>query len=172
MRLKKNAKIFVQQTPLKGRGLFAAEEIPANTFVREYVGEIIGQDTLSQRRQTHVSNKHMFVAYLNKNRIFDTSTQKYVSVDTYLDSTHKASISRFINHSCDPNCRFETWNVDNHMKIGIFTTRCLSASEELTFDYMWDYSADRIPTKCLCGSEKCRGYLEILSQVCDLYSVL
>ena len=98
-----------------------------------------------------VSNKHLFVAYLKRG--------------SYIDSTSKASISRFINHSCSPNCRFEIWSVAGRTAIGIFTTQTVPEGAELTFDYQWDYSPDRMPTKCFCGSVDCRGYLEVLTKV-------
>jgi SET domain-containing protein len=61
-------------------GLFAREDMVPGTFIREYVGEIIDNQTRLERRRDIVAGKHMFVAYLNKH--------------TYLDSTYKASIAR------------------------------------------------------------------------------
>jgi len=154
MRNKLFAAIDVRETPGKGKGLFASEDLEAGAYVREYVGEIIDEDELTRRRQARKGDKHMFVAYLKDG--------------SYLDATDKGSITRFINHSCEPNCRFETWNVSGHYRIGIFATKSISAHTELTFDYKWDYSVDRAPTKCLCGAPSCRGFLEVLSQVCSI----
>lgn len=97
--------------------------------------------------------------------------------------------SRFINHSCDPNCRIMTVSY-NHADINIydlafFTNQAITAGTELTFDYgvdltdnlddedeepriITDEEADereRIkgyrPAKCLCGAEDCRRYFFI-----------
>ncbi len=37
-----------------------------------------------------------------------------------IDPTEKGNIARFINHSCDPNCWTEKWNVLGEVEIGIF----------------------------------------------------
>ena len=52
-----------------------------------------------------------------------------------IDATNRGAISRFINHSCSPNCETQKWFVDGVRRIGIFTTRPVAKGEELTFDY-------------------------------------
>ena len=37
-----------------------------------------------------------------------------------IDPTEKGNMARFINHSCDPNCRTEKWNVLSEINVGIF----------------------------------------------------
>jgi histone-lysine N-methyltransferase SETD2 len=34
----------------------------------------------------------------------------------YVDGKHKGSNSRFINHSCDPNCELQRWVVKGEWK--------------------------------------------------------
>ncbi|VDO98556.1 unnamed protein product [Soboliphyme baturini] len=64
--------------------------------------------------------------------------------------------SRFMNHSCDPNCRSEVWQVGNDIRIG----------EELTFHYNLDSTiTDLKETKCHCGSKNCRGVIVCLSSL-------
>lgn len=73
--------------------------------------------------------------------------------------------ARFLNHSCDPNCRFLP-NGD------VLTTRAVGASAELTIPYdyadrvdveahpdhyFWD---DRWTFQCRCGSDRCRGVID------------
>jgi histone-lysine N-methyltransferase SETD2 len=41
----------------------------------------------------------------------------------YVDGKKKGNYSRFINHSCDPNCQLERWVVRGRMRIGIFAIR-------------------------------------------------
>jgi hypothetical protein len=66
---------------------------------------------------------------------------------TFLDASRKASISRFINHSCEPNCTVEIWTVRRRLRAGIFAIKDIAADTELTFDYKWELSVDRPPTK-------------------------
>eukprot|EP01042_Synura_sphagnicola_P003199 gene3199-3952_t len=54
------------------------------------------------------------------------------------------------------------WTVDNRIKLAIFATKDLDAGTELTFDYRWGLS-ERDPTRCYCGAENCRGYIEIMT---------
>lgn len=68
--------------------------------------------------------------------------------DTYLDASRKGSISRFINHSCEPNCTVEVWTVGRRLRVGIFSLKDIPAGTELTFDYRWERST-RPPTKYL-----------------------
>ncbi len=48
-------------------------------------------------------------------------------------------------------------------RVGIFTAIAVSKGAELTFDYQWSPS-DRPVTRCYCGTESCRGYLEVLTE--------
>ena len=34
-----------------------------------------------------------------------------LSKDEYIDAFYKGNYSRFMNHSCDPNCKSEKWTV-------------------------------------------------------------
>ena len=76
----------------------------------------------------------------------------------------KGTIGRFINHSCEPNCTIEIWNVRGKLKPGIFTLKDISKGEELSFDYKWKPSNNRPLSKCYCGTKSCRGYLEVVTE--------
>ena len=76
----------------------------------------------------------------------------------YLDAGQRGGLARFINHSCDPNCETQTWDVAGEQRIGIFSKRRIEIDEEITYDYQWQRRGFR-PTVCRCGSETCKGYL-------------
>jgi len=86
----------------------AAEFIPKGSFIIQYIGEI----------------------YYIKSPFGEIKMQKYSkNICTYLmsltskeviDPTEKGNMARFINHSCDPNCRTEKWNVLGEICVGIF----------------------------------------------------
>jgi SET domain-containing protein len=42
---------------------------------------------------------------------------------------------RFINHSCEPNCGFEKWNVRGQERCGVFSIRHIRGGDELTVEY-------------------------------------
>jgi SET domain-containing protein len=67
--------------------------------------------------------------------------------DCFVDSRKKASISRFINHSCEPNCTIEIWTVKRRLKAAIFSLKDIPRGTELTFDYQWAPCEGRPPTR-------------------------
>ena len=77
------------------------------------------------------------------------------------DPSKKGNLARFINHSCDPNCETQKWNVNGEICIGIFSKRDIQEDDEITFDYRFDTHKTAL-TKCLCGSWNCRKYLGVI----------
>lgn len=126
----------------------AKVDIPAKTFLGEYLGEIISSREYTRRQERSLAEKHQFVLQLKPG--------------TYLDASVKGSVFRFINHSCEPNCTVEMWTVNKRIRVGIFSMKEISRGTELSFDYAWKLSKRPI-TKCYCGTESCRGYIEILT---------
>jgi hypothetical protein len=60
--------------------------------------------------------------------------------------------TRFINHSCEPNCE----SSEVRGRVWIKALRNISAGEELTYDYcLYDGGEDE--ALCNCGARKCRG---------------
>lgn len=94
-----------------------------------------------------------------------------------IDGEHKGGVTRFINHSCDPNCRQYAVSYNKHdwfvYELAFFAVRDIPAGEELTFDYLgrdddieeedWKDSQEDEPVKdrvpCKCGSVRCRRWL-------------
>jgi hypothetical protein len=56
-----------------------------------------------------------------------------------IDATRKGAISRFINHSCGPNCETQKWTIDGVQRIGIFTVEPVAKGTELCFDYKFKW---------------------------------
>lgn len=84
----------------------------------------------------------------------------FFSIDNgdVIDAGTGGNDSRWINHSCAPNC--ETEEEDN--RIFVYALRSLKRGEELFYDYRIE-PAERRTKKlekefaCLCGADKCRG---------------
>ncbi|CAD8059228.1 unnamed protein product [Paramecium sonneborni] len=130
----------------KGMGLFAGERIQKGQFIMQYVGEIFQINSAFGRRRVQEYSKST-CTYLMK-----------LNNQEVIDPTSKGNLARFINHSCEPNCITEKWNVLGEVCIGIFAIRDINEDEELTFDYQFDVFHTPL-TKCLCGANKCKGYL-------------
>lgn len=63
-----------------------------------------------------------------------------------------------MNHSCNPNCVTQKWVIGKKMRIGIFTSRDITAGEELTFDYKFERYGT-IAQECYCGEPNCKGFI-------------
>jgi uncharacterized protein len=69
---------------------------------------------------------------------------------------------RYVNHSCDPNCEFDCFDLTGadasptQRHVFLIALREIRPGEELTIDYNWP-AAVAIP--CRCGSPTCRGWI-------------
>ena len=141
-----NASIEVFKTAWKGFGIRALAPLPRDTFLMEYVGEVLDTKQFRKRARQYAREEvqHFYFMALSK--------------EFYVDATARGNISRFINHSCNPNSETQKWTVNGELRVGFFTTREVQAGEELTFDYKYERYGN-IAQKCYCGSTNCRGWL-------------
>ena len=143
---KEFANVSVIHTGKKGYGLRTDTTLYPDDFIFEYLGEVIPEGSF-WRRMHHYSDegiKHFYFMMLTKGE--------------YIDATRKGNLGRFCNHSCNPNCYVDKWNVGDQLRMGIFAKRAIKAGEELTFNYNVDrYGAEAQP--CFCGELNCVGYI-------------
>lgn len=77
--------------------------------------------------------------------------------------SRKGNITRFINHSCDPNCMIVNWLVNDVEKVFFVSMYDIKPHSWITYDYNFRYHKERnfddIPMiKCHCNSNKCKKY--------------
>ena len=94
-------------------------------FLLEYVGEVLDYEQFYKRAQAYSDENNLHHYFMS------------LKGDTVIDATLKGNISRFINHSCDPNAETQKWTVNGELRIGFFSKRDIIAGEELTFDYQF-----------------------------------
>lgn len=75
-----------------------------------------------------------------------------------IDATKKGNISRFINHSCDPNAETQKWTVNGELRVGFFSRKDIKAGDEITFDYQYQRYGKEAQ-KCYCEAINCRGWI-------------
>lgn len=76
-----------------------------------------------------------------------------------LDGT-RGSIARFINHSCEPNCKMVKWTVGGTPRMALFAgDKGIMTGEELTYDYNFNPYSVKNVQQCRCGAPSCRGVL-------------
>lgn len=128
---------IIKDSPIAGRGLFAAQPVPTGETAVEYTGEIISK-TESARRQSVTGN--VFIFELDEQ--FD------------LDGDTPENPARFANHSCEPNCEAEAVG----QTVQLRALREIATGEELTFDYGFRLAV--FPGHpCRCGAPSCAGFI-------------
>ncbi|MBS4028986.1 MAG: SET domain-containing protein-lysine N-methyltransferase [Ignavibacteriales bacterium] len=133
-----NFKIISKRSSIDRSGVFSESFIPRGTELFHYEGELISSEE-ALKRESDNTREGIYTFWLND--------------EWAIDGWEKGNISKYLNHSCAPNC---SYNISEH-HISIFTERDIFPNEELTIDY--DYDADAELTRCLCGSDDCRGFI-------------
>jgi len=144
---KTSRKIQIRQSGVHGKGVFATQMIGAGERVIEYVGEIISAQEAEDRHPHNPEDpNHTFYFQVEEDRV--------------IDGLHGGNASKWINHSCAPNCEPEV--VEG--RVFINALRAIESGEELNYDY--GLIIDEPITKklkaqypCWCGSPQCRGTL-------------
>lgn len=142
----------VRGSEIHGRGVFARKKIRKGTVLIEYKGRRRSWDEAMERPDSDPDDPaHTMLFELNDGRVIDARTG--------------GNAARWINHSCDPNCRtFE----DEDGRVFIEAKRKIGPGEELCYDYRLVIEGrlnkrERAMYACRCGSRKCRGsLLEVL----------
>lgn len=141
----RNRWLVLRRSKIHGRGVYARTDIPKDTRLIEYAGEHISNAEADRRYDDEcMSRHHTFLFILNSR--------------TCIDAAVGGNISRYINHSCDPNC--VAWI--EGQRIWIDALRDIRQGEELSYDYEYDflpgYTVEDLDFyACRCGSRKCRG---------------
>ena len=138
-------KVEVRKSGVHGKGVYAVAAIRKGERIIEYTGEHMAWDEAMELPPRDPKDPyHTFFFSLDNGDV--------------IDAARGGNDSRWINHSCDPNC--ETTEEEN--RIFIYARRGIRTGEELFYDYKI-VPAERRTKKlekefaCLCGSEKCRG---------------
>ena len=133
----------------KGWGLVLIKKAFQGDLIQEYVGEVVDEVT-KERRLNEWYNEHP-----NDPNFYLMALQ----TGWFIDARDVANLSRFINHSCEPNCVLQQINVNGRMRCGVFAIQDIAAGEFLSYDYHFDTRhGDRFI--CCCGSDKCRGTMK------------
>ncbi|MDZ4722921.1 MAG: SET domain-containing protein-lysine N-methyltransferase [candidate division Zixibacteria bacterium] len=135
----------IRRSPIQGTGAFAKQRIRKGTQIIEYTGKRITpeeQDSLYD--DDKMERHHTFLFYVDEN--------------TTIDGSRGNNQSRYINHSCDPNCV----SLTDDGRVFIEALRNIQPGVELTYDYAYIRTGrykkewDTLYA-CSCGSANCRG---------------
>ena len=113
-------------------GLRCKVDLKTGQFIDTYRGEIITHEEAERRgAKRHRDNQDNYFFDLDR---WEDESEGYVC-----DGMYMGGPTRFMNHSCDSNCRQMTVSY-NHADVNIydlafFATEPIPAGTELTFDY-------------------------------------
>lgn len=136
--------VSVRNSPVHGRGVFAARKIAADALIIEYEGERITEKEAERRHGTDPDNPyHTFFFSLESGKL--------------IDGGDNGNDARWINHACEPNCEAR----EEKGRVYIHALRDIKKGEELNYDY--GLVLDERYTKqvkknyeCRCGAATCR----------------
>lgn len=150
-------------------GVRSTVDIKKGQFVDRYIGEIITAAESARRRKLSSHKKDVYLFDLDKFHDPASLDPRLREPPHVVDGEFMSGPTRFINHSCDPNLRIYS-RVGDHVDkplhdLALFAVRDVPRGTELTFDYTAGVVEDEAGgdragmTRCLCGSENCRGWL-------------
>ena len=138
-------RIQVRRSGVHGKGVFALQDLAEGEALIEYIGEIINWAE-AERRHPHdpLQPNHTFYFHIDAERV--------------IDARYGGNASRWINHSCAPNCEADA--VDG--RVFIRALRPILRGEELNYDYGLVIDIPLTPElkadhACWCGAPTCRG---------------
>jgi SET domain-containing protein len=141
----RTASHIVRNSPIHGRGVFAARDIAAGTRITEYKGERITAEQAAERHAlaNHDNPHHTFFFSLEDGRM--------------IDGDSSGNNARWINHACDPNCEAR----EKNGRVFIYALRDIRCGEELNYDYGLvveerHTTAIKQAYACRCGAALCR----------------
>ena len=140
-------RIQTRRSGVHGKGVFALQDLAEGETLIEYLGEVISWKEALRRHPHDPSDpNHTFYFHIDDGHV--------------IDAKHGGNSSRWINHSCKPNCEAD----ETAGRVLIKALRAIKAGEELFYDY--GLIIDAKYTKkllaeypCWCGAKSCRGTL-------------
>jgi histone-lysine N-methyltransferase SETD1 len=142
-------RLAAKRSHIHGWGLFTKVDLPKDSMIVEYMGEIVRQGVADRReKQYEVSGEgSCYMFRLDKQRI--------------VDATMIGCMARFMNHCCRPNAYAKVITVDTAFgvdkKIMVFSLCDIKAGEEITYDYKFPVEDGSL--RCTCGAPNCIGRL-------------
>ena len=132
---------------MHGKGVFAVQNLAEGETLIEYTGEVVSW-TEAQARHPHdpTDPNHTFYFHIDEDHVIDGKVD--------------GNSSRWINHSCAPNCEAD----EEAGRVFIKALRNIKAGEELNYDYGLMIDERYTPKlkaeyPCWCGAKACRGTL-------------
>jgi uncharacterized protein len=141
----------VRKSRIQGSGAFAKIPLKRGQKLGEYTGALVSDEEAGERYDDAQMERHHTFLFS-------------VGPDLSIDGGDGGNDTRFINHSCAPNCEFRQVG----KRVFIHALRKIAVGEELFCDYAYELEGTISRKtfahyKCLCGAATCRGTILNLS---------
>ena len=140
-------RIQTRTSGVHGKGVFAVQDLAEGETLIEYIGEIINwKEALRRHPHDPKDANHTFYFHIDEDHV--------------IDAKYGGNSSRWINHSCKPNCEAD----EQEGRVFIKALRNIPAGQELFYDYGLIIDAPYTRKllaeyPCWCGTKNCRGTL-------------
>ena len=140
-------RIQTRRSGVHGKGVYATVDLAEGETLIEYVGEVIDwEEALRRHPHDPKDPNHTFYFHIDEEHVIDANVG--------------GNSSRWINHSCKPNCEAEV----DEGRVFIRARKNIEAGTELFYDYGLVIDEPHTPEllkqyPCWCGAKKCRGTL-------------
>ncbi|WP_332777931.1 SET domain-containing protein [Polaromonas sp.] len=140
-------RIQTRRSGVHGKGVFAVQDLAEGETLIEYVGEVISwKEALRRHPHDPKDPNHTFYFHVDEKHV--------------IDAKYGGNSSRWINHSCKPNCEAD----EQDGRVFIKALRNIPAGQELFYDYGLIIDAPytkklKAEYPCWCGAKQCRGTL-------------
>ncbi|KAF8874416.1 hypothetical protein BD779DRAFT_255631 [Infundibulicybe gibba] len=135
--------VVIKKTLKKGWGVFAhpqGKKILKGSYIGHYAGEIL-TDAMGEERGVLYNKSgrtYLFDIDFYHLRIDNENWENKYVVDAY----HAGNFTRFLNHSCDPNCKLHPCYINesdiDKPWLTVFAERDIEPGEEICFSYSGD----------------------------------
>ncbi|KAF7335866.1 SET domain-containing protein [Mycena sanguinolenta] len=157
--------IYLKKTSRKGWGVFTRTLIRKDTFVGTFAGELLSPRVGQTRERSYTERGLLPTLALDPYYLRQQYRDFYV-----IDSHRTGNFTRFINHSCLPNCRITPCYIEEQdirkPLMAFFATEDVPANTELTLSYsgfeLRPHAKHTQQSKpqwpCYCDAPNCRGF--------------
>ncbi|KAF9220528.1 SET domain-containing protein [Gyrodon lividus] len=165
--------VHIVKTMHKGWGVSAgAKKIPRGSYVGIYAGELLTEQEGEERGRYYDIYGRTYLFSVDFHHL-KTGMQDPDDWDNIyvVDAYHAGNFTRFLNHSCDPNCSIYACYINEadveKPLLVVFTTRDVDPWEELCFSYYGDIEVREkesakdhaVYALCRCEADNCIGRL-------------
>lgn len=144
-----------------GFGVRTLVNLARGQFIDVYLGEVLTSRELEKRED---AAEEYTPSYLMSLDVFAAQESCL-----HIDGANFGSVTRFVNHSCEPNAKtipvVGDGSSKNIYQVAFFAIKDIPAGTEITIDYNPDLEltedeiTDSAIVQCRCGSAKCRKRL-------------